>query len=148
MTQDISGFGLVVNVIASNTFPAGFVVTQFADDADPFDIPSIAIADKAMGLNGDLLVWAKAVPIDVNISVVPGSPDDVNLGILAQANRPGSGKIPAEDTITLTGVYPDATIITLQAGRIINAPFGKSVASAGRLKSKTYTFTFQSTIGQ
>lgn len=147
MTQDISGFGLVLNVVASATFPAGFVVTQFADDSDPFDIPAVQIADKAMGVNGDLVVWSRAVAIDVNISVIPGSPDDVNLNILAQANRPGRGKAPALDSITLTGVYPDGTSITLQSGRLINAPFGKSVASAGRLKSKTYTFTFQASIG-
>src|SRR4051812_48275821 len=134
MAQDISGFGLVLNVIASNTFPEGFVVTQFADDADPFDIPSIQIADKAMGLNGDLIVWARAVPIDVNISVIPGSPDDANLGILAQANRPSQGKIPAQDTITLTGVYPDGRLITMQSGKMTNAPFGLSVSSSGRLK--------------
>ncbi|OJW21169.1 MAG: hypothetical protein BGO49_24455 [Planctomycetales bacterium 71-10] len=147
MAQDISGFGLVVNVIASSTFPAGFVVTQFADDSDPFDIPSVQIADKAMGVNGDLVVWSRAVPIDVSISVIPGSPDDANLGILAQANRPGRGKAPALDSITLTGIYPDGTQITLQSGRLTNAPFGKSVASAGRMKSKTYTFTFQNSIG-
>lgn len=147
MAQDISGFGLVINVIASQTFPAGFVVTQFADDSDPFDIPAVQIADKAMGVNGDLVVWSRAVPIDVSISVIPGSPDDANLGILAQANRPGRGKAPALDSITLTAAYPDGTIVTLRSGRIITAPFGKSVASAGRLKSKTYTFTFESTIG-
>jgi hypothetical protein len=147
MAQDISGFGLVINVIASNTFPAGFVITQFADDADPFDIPAIQIADKAMGLNGDLIVWARAVPIDVSISVIPGSPDDLNLGILAQANRPSQGKVPALDVITLTGIYPDGRALTLKSGKLTNSPFGLSVASSGRLKSKTYGFTFQSTIG-
>ena len=148
MTQDISGFGVVINVVASNTFPAGFTVTQFADDADPLDLASIQIADKAMGLNGDLLTWARAIPVPAVISVIPGSQDDVNLGILAQANRPGRGKVPAEDVITMTIVYPDGTVITLQSGRLTDAPFGKSIASAGRLKSKTYAFAFQTSVGQ
>ncbi|BFI50491.1 phage tail fiber protein [Yersinia pseudotuberculosis] len=33
--MDISGFGTIVNIRASKTFPAGFNVTQFADDAEP-----------------------------------------------------------------------------------------------------------------
>ena len=54
MTQDITAFGLKVRVIASNSFPAGFTVTQFADDGDPFDIPSIKMAHE-MGVGcGDL----------------------------------------------------------------------------------------------
>ena len=39
MALDVSGFGLVVNLIASNTFPAGLVLTQFAADTDPLDLP-------------------------------------------------------------------------------------------------------------
>lgn len=148
MTNDISGFGAVVTIVASNTFPAGFTVTQFADDSDPLDLASIQIADKAMGLNGDLVVWSRAVPIPAVLSVIPGSQDDINLGILAQANRPGQGKVPALDIITMTVVYPDGTVITLQSGKMTDAPFGKSIASAGRLKSKIYTFAFQTSIGQ
>ena len=68
MTTSIAGFGAQVQVKASNTFPSGFVVSQFADDADPFDIPSIQIADKAMGLNGDLVTWSKANPITITIN--------------------------------------------------------------------------------
>jgi hypothetical protein len=58
--QNISGFGLSINIIASNSFPIGLLITEFADDSDPFDLPSIQIADKAMGLNGDLIIWSKA----------------------------------------------------------------------------------------
>lgn len=145
--QNISGFGLVVNVVASNTFPAGFTVTQFADDADPFDIPSIQIADKAMGLNGDLVVWNKATPISVTINVIPGSDDDRNLAILAEANRVGRGKRGAQDVITMTAVYPDGTALTLTPGVITDGAPGTSLASAGRKKSKAYAFTFENRVG-
>lgn len=143
MTQVISGYGLQINVVASLTFPAGFVLTQFADDADPFDLPSIQIADKAMGLNGDLLVWSKSSPLLVTLNVVPQSNDDNNLNILFQANRPGRGKFAVQDVITLSGVYPDGTIITLQEGKITDGMPGQSVASAGRMKSKAYSFAFE-----
>lgn len=147
MLNDITGFGLVINLIASNTFPAGIAITQFADDADPVDMASIKIADTSMGLNGDLIKWSKAVPNPFVINVIPNSLDDVNLAILANANRVSQGKNSAKDTITATVVYPDGTVITYTNGAITDAPFGTSVASAGRMKTKAYVFSFESNIG-
>ena len=144
MSQDISGFGVVVNLIASNTFPAGLTITQFADDSDPLDFASIAIADKAMGANGDLLVWAKATPLPMVLNVVAGSEDDVNLGILANANRVAQGKSSAADVLYATVIYPDGTVSTRVEGRITDAMFGKSIAGTSfRLKTKSYAMTFQ-----
>lgn len=143
MTIDVSGFGLVVNCIASNTFPVGFNISEFADDADPFDIPAITILDKAMGLNGDLITWSKATPIDITIAVINGSDDDINLGIVFEANRVGSGKSSARDMIKVTAVYPSGATITLSKGKMTTGMPGSSVASAGRQKTKSYQFTFQ-----
>lgn len=147
MTNDISGFGLKVIIVADKTYPFGYPVTQFADDSDPLDMSSIQIADKAMGLNGDLLFWAKANPLPMVLNVIPGSEDDVALGILAENNRVGQGKNTARDVITATIIYPDLTQQTLSLGGITDSPFGKSVASAGRLKTKTYAFAFQNKVG-
>ena len=144
---EISGFGLVVNIIASNTLPVGATITQFADDADPLDFASVKIADTAMGLNGDLLTWAKAVSLPAVLNVIPGSTDDITLQILADANRVGKNKAGASDKITMTVVYPDATVVTLMNGRITDASFGRSVASAGRQKTKSYAFAFETKIG-
>ncbi len=143
MANDVSGFGLRLRITASRTFPAGFTVTRFADDADPFDLPSIQIADKAMGLNGDLVTWSKANPINTTVNVIPGSEDDRNLAVLLEANRVGRGKSGARDQITMTGTYPDGRSITLSAGVITDGMPGNSVASAGRLKSKAYQFAFE-----
>jgi len=143
---DISGYGLQVQIVATFTFPAGITVTQFADDADPFDIPSIKIAEQAMGLNGDLIAWAKAQPINITLAVVPNSDDDINLQILLEANRVGRGKLNVRDQITITGIFPDNSKITLVGGRITDGMPGNSVASAGRLKSKPYIFTFENRV--
>ena len=141
--QDISGFGLQINVVASVTFPQGVLLTAFADDADPFDIPSIQIADKAMGLNGDLVTWSKANPLPITINVIPGSDDDKNLGIIFDANRVGKGRRPARDVITMTAIYPDGRTITLSPGKMTDGMPGNGVASSGRLKSKAYMFAFE-----
>ena len=144
--ENITGSGIVVTIRSSVTFPTGFIVTQFADDADPLDLPSVQLADKAMGVNGDLVTWSKATAKEVTLNVIPGSVDDINLSLLALANTPGIGLVPAGDEITLTAVYPSGNIITCTGGAITDAMPGASVASSGRLKTKPYKFAFETII--
>jgi hypothetical protein len=143
MNGEIGGFGLVVTLRASNTFPAALILEQFADDADPFDFPDIQIADVAMGLNGDLLSWSKAIPLPVTLSVVPESDDDNNLAVLLAANRVGKNKQSARDVITLVGTYPSGIVVTLTNGKLTNGSVSNSVSSQGRMKSKQYKFAFE-----
>lgn len=140
---EIGGFGLVVSLVASTTFPAGFTLESFADDADPFDFPDFQVADVAMGLNGDLLTWSKASPLIVNLALVPESEDDDNMSVLLAANRVGKGLTSARDIISLVGTYPSGTIVTLNNGRLTNGMVGNSVGSASRMKSKVYKLAFQ-----
>lgn len=143
----ISGNGFICTLIASNTFPTGITLTQFADDLDPFDLPSLQIADTAMGLNGDLLGWTKPNPVKLTLGLIPTGSDDINLSILLQANRAGRGKVSAQDIITLVGVYPDGQIVTLSQGIITDGIPVNSVASSSRLKSKPYSFAFENYSG-
>jgi hypothetical protein len=145
--ENISGFGLIVNILASNTFPVGLLLTEFADDADPMDISSLQIADKAMGLNGDLIIWSKANPVIVTLNVIPQSFADLNLAVLLEANRVGKGKTGARDIITMTAIYPNGTPILLTNGAITDGIPGSAVSSAGRLKSKNYAFAFENKTG-
>jgi hypothetical protein len=144
--NNISGYGIQLYLIASNTFPAGINLTQFADDSDPFDVPSLQIGDSAMGINGDLIVWNKANPIKVNMAMIPSSDDDINLSILLEANRVGKGKVGARDIILLNAQYPDGTYVQFINGFITDGMPANAVASAGRLKSKPYLFTFENKI--
>lgn len=141
--QDISAFGIRVQIVASVTFPAGITVTQFADDGDSLDVPQQQIADKAMGVNGDLVVWSKANPLLATLNIIPGSEDDRNLSVLLEANRVARGKRGARDTITMTAIYPDETTQTWSLGRITDGIPGKALAASGRMKSKPYMFAFE-----
>jgi hypothetical protein len=141
--ENIGGFGLSITLVASVTFPAGLTLTQFADDADPFDSESIQITDTAMGLNGDLLRWSKASKLPITLNIIPGSDDDANLTVLAEANRVGKGKQSAQDDISLVGIYPDGTVVNFLNGVLTDAVPTSSVASAGRLKTKPYKFAFE-----
>lgn len=140
---DISVTGLHIRLVASVTFPSGVDLTAFADDADPFDTPSVKIAETAMGANGDLVTWSKAVPTTATINLIPNSDDDTNLTILGDANRPQKGKTLAGDVITLTGTYPDGRTITLSKGKLTDYMPGSSATSAGRLKTKPFAFAFE-----
>ena len=70
---DVSGTGLSINVIASNTYPQGILCTAFADDTDPLDFPEVTIAEYGMGLNGDLITWSSPQPLQL---LLPESPMD------------------------------------------------------------------------
>jgi len=141
--NDISAFGFRLQVIASETFPSGISITQFADDADPFDAPSMQIRDKSMGVNGDLITWSKANPIPITLNVVPGSEDDWNLGVLFEANRVGKGKFGARDVVSIVAIYPDGSVASFSQGVITDGQPANSATSAGRMKSKNYSFAFE-----
>ena len=141
--QDISGFGLRIVLVASVTFPQGITLSQFADDGDPFDNPSQQIADKATGLNGDLITWSKGNPIPATINLIPGSEDDRNMSVLLEANRTARGKTSSRDVITMTVLYPDGRTDTLTNGKLTDGPVSTGISSAGRKKTKPYVFAFE-----
>lgn len=143
MSQDISGFGLRVIVTATETFPNGFTVSAFAGDADPLDFPELTIAETEMGLNGDLITWSNANPINITLNVIPNSDEDRNLQTLFNANRVGRGKQAVRDVITLVGIYPDGSRVQLSQGKTTTYIPSNSVASAGRYKSKPYGFAME-----
>lgn len=141
--NDISASGLSIQILADKTFPNGFTFNEFADDADPFDLPSLEIAATAMNLNGSLVTWTAPQPIVPTINAIPGSDGERNLAILFEANRSASGKTVARDVITMVATYSDGSTVTLSSGKLTAGFPGKSVASAGRMKSKAYTFAFE-----
>jgi len=146
MTVDVSGFGVKVVLVASNTFPVGITLTQFSDDADAIDVPAVEVGGAAKGLNGDLIVWSIANPTVLTINVIPGSEDDKNLAALLAANYPMRGKGPGKDIINITVIWPNGDIDNHAGGIITNGMPGRSVASAGRKKTRAYTFAFEGTI--
>ena len=92
-------------------------------------------------------VWKYLHPLNVTLDVIPSSFSDINLAILLEANRPARGKIPALDLITMTIVYPAGNFIVLSGGAITDGMPFSSISSAGRQKSKSYQFTFETRIG-
>lgn len=140
--EDISVFGLSLNVTFTNTFPNGITVTEFADDADPFDSPDLEIANMAMGPNGDTVTWSRPELIEIVVNVIPGSQADLNLTAALDANRVAKGKSSARDQVTIIGTYPDGSVVTASEGKMVVGPAVQSGASSGRAKTKRFSFRF------
>lgn len=141
--QNISGFGLSGRLTASATFPSGFQITEWADDADPLDSPDLVLAETGMGLNGHMVTWSKPGGIEITLGVIPSSESDTNLDVLAQANRVANGKRGARDVINIVLTYPSGDVVTMATGVITSAPMASPVQSSGRMKSHMYKFVFE-----
>lgn len=143
MPHDVSATGLRLDLRASNTFPSGFDIGRFADDADPFDLPAITAAEVAMDVNGNMVSWSTPQAQQITINVLPGSEEDENLNILLEANIAKRGRRHAGDLITLVATYHDGSTTIGRNGKILSGSRGKSASNNGRLKTKTYVFAFQ-----
>lgn len=144
--QDVSATGVKITVITVPTYPQGFEVSEFADNADPLDFPPTQIADYGMGVNGDLVTWTKPVPLEITLNVIPNTSADKNLGILYDMNRAAKGKISAQDLVTLVASYPDGTRKIFSNGKLISGVPANGVSSDGRIKTKEYKFVFENKI--
>lgn len=143
MAEDVTGTGLKVNIVAVPTFPLGIDITQFADDQDAINFGDQDIAETAMGLNGDLVVWGKPSAINITLSVIPGSDDAKNLAVLYDMNRIAKNKVSARDMITMTVSYPDKDPKVYTNGKLIGGTPGDGVSSNGRLQTRQYRFAFE-----
>ena len=142
MSYQISAFGIGVYLSASKTYPVGLFIDAFADDEDAVAFTRNEVGGSQMDLNGKLLAWSSANPIELTIGVIPHSAADKTLAVLLAANRPANFTTEANDRITLIVNYPDRTIRTFTGGCVIGGQSGASARSAGRLASNTYTFHF------
>lgn len=140
---DVSATGFSILISASNTFPAGFVLSAFADDQDPMAAPVATAATTANDINGNMVSWSTPQIQEITVNVLPGSLEDYNLGVLLEANMAKRGRRPARDLITMVGSYSDGSTTTGRNGKITSGPRLTGVSSSGRLGSKSYTFAFQ-----
>lgn len=139
---DLSIFGTVATVQASNTLPAPAPITHFADDADGMDLPEMTIADMVMGVNGDAVTWTVAAPIDLSINLIPNTISHLTMGTIFEANRAEKGKLPARDEITVVRIAPDGSTLTLSGGKMISGTPATSSSSSGRIKTAAYKLRF------
>lgn len=86
---NISGFGLSANIVALQTFPMGFQVTQFADDIDPISFEPMEPIGYDLLFDGDLFAFDKGAPVIVSLGVLPQTTDDINLKLMLTSKKEG-----------------------------------------------------------
>ena len=139
---DLSHFGTIATITASNTIPVPAPITHFADDADGMDLPEMTIAEMVLGTNGDPATWTLAVPIEVSVNLIPNTLSSLTMNIIFEANRAEKGKRPARDIISLVRIAPDGSTLTLSKGKFIGGTPATSMASSGRIKTSSYKLRF------
>lgn len=144
--QNVSATGLKIRLVAIPTFPAGFDITQFADDADPISTDMVDIAAAEAALNGDLVTWSRPNVVSARIGVLPGTDEAKNLDILWSVNRTGKNKLSAQDKISMVINYPNGDVKVLSNGAMLSGPAFDGGSSEGRLNTREYGFAFQDVI--
>ena len=145
--QDVSAFGTTITILATQSFPIGFTVDNFADDKDPLKIENIEATGYTFLIDGSLFIFDKAALIKVEISVIAASDDDINLKTMLQARKGSSSIIGLPDITTMTIAYGNGGVVMFTAGSIVSGPLGDSIEQSGRHPSNTYTFVFSDFAG-
>ena len=144
---DISGFGARITILAIQSFPVGFVLSQFADDQEPLAIEDIEATGHEMLMDGSIFIFDKAVPVKIMVAVIPGSSDDINLKILLQARKGAASILPLPDITSMVISCPDGGKALFTNGSIIKGPLADTIQQSGRKKGNVYTFIFGSFAG-
>jgi hypothetical protein len=143
---NIGAHGLSIQLIALQSFPMGFSLSQFADDVNPLDVKDTEPFGYELLYDGEMFAFDKANVIELSISVIAGSDDDINLKILLQSRKGGARIAPIPDAVTLVISYPTGTVM-LTKGTILAGPLADTVLADGRKKGNTYRFAFSAFAG-
>jgi hypothetical protein len=144
---NISGTGTGIVIVALQSFPMGFNLTQFADDIDPLAAEEVEATGFEMLYDGSLFAFDKAAPIMLTVGVIAGSSDDINLKIMLQTRKSNVSILPFQDVVSAVISYPDGGRIILSNGALIKGPLIDGVQNTGRKKGNAYAFAFGSFAG-
>ena len=146
---NVSGFGTGIVIDSASSFPMGFSLSKFADDESPISSKELEPFGYEMLYDGGLFAFDKAAPLEVSVSVIAGSEDDINLRILLNSKKGSFRFLPGiiPDMTTLVATLPDGGRTVLSNGTIIKGPAIDTIQNNGRRKGNTYTFVFGSYLG-
>jgi hypothetical protein len=141
---DISTAGSGLTIFSVNSFPMGFRLSSFADDADSLVIEPTMVSGFEKLYDGTIFGFDKTSPILLSVGVIPNTDDDINLKILLQTRKSNPTYISLLDTVTMVISYPDGGRNVLSGGVMLGGSIADSMLSGGRKKSNTYSFAFGS----
>ena len=131
-------------ISATNTFPLGFEVSDFADDVDPFELPDVPLGVGVKDLNGRVFFQNVAPIIPMYVNVIAYSPSDKRLQTLYNSNLSASNKVSNSDIITLMLKYNGQMDSLYGNGKMIIGSPDVPIQARGRYRSRRYGFIFGS----
>lgn len=153
---DISMAGSIVTIKGPKL---SVEISEFASEGDPISIPDLEVRNGEMGLNGDLVTWAKPSPIAFSVSVIPGSESDRKLSAALRAGHIGGrGASTQFDSVyvqqlTIKTPYGQAknnlTVSNSSSwvfsnGYLLSGSPAQGTNAEGKAAMKTYNFVFES----
>lgn len=145
--EHVGGFGTKIVIVAVSTFPSGFTIEKFADDKDPLMARPYEPFGYEQLYDGSIYAFDRAAPIEVDISVIPDTEDDINLKVLLQASKGGFSILPFDDSVHAVITYPNNGRVILSQGSILSGPILDNIVKEGRKESNTYRFVFSAVQG-
>lgn len=139
---NISAVGFSMWISATNTFPLGFEVSDFADDVDPFELPEVPLGVGIKDLNGRVFFQNVAPIIPMYVNVIANSPSDKRLQTLYNSNLSASNKISNSDIITLMLKYNGKRDSLYGNGKMLIGTPDVPIQARGRYRSRRYGFVF------
>lgn len=146
MAVDVSAMGIKATILAVPSYPLGHTLTQFADDGDSLNIPDLNIMQSSMGVNGDLVVWRVATPVELDVNLIPGTDDVEFMENLFKLNMTQKNKVSSKDVLTMTVQQPDGKIVVYTHGYIIGGKPSQDYAANGRAKTRTFRMVFENMV--
>lgn len=131
-------------ISATNTFPLGFEVSDFADDVDPCELPEVPLGVGVKDLNGRVFFQNVAPIIPIYVNVIAYSPSDKRLQTLYNSNLSASNKVSNSDIITLMLKYNGQMDSLYGNGKMIIGSPDVPIQARGRYRSRRYGFIFGS----
>lgn len=103
----------------------------------------MTIMQSGMGINGDLVVWRTATPLEIELNLIPGTDECRHMETLFNLNRTEKNKVSTKDVITMFIEHPDGKIDMLTTGYIVGGKPLQDYSSTGRAKSRMFRFMFE-----
>lgn len=139
---DISTAGSGITIFTLRSFPMGFRLSAFADDADALDVEQTEVTGFERLYDGTIFSYDKNSPVLLSVGIIPNTDDDINLKILLQSRKPAKATIPIADDVTMVIGYADGGRNVLSNGVILGGAMADSLLASGRKKSNVYHFAF------
>ena len=122
-------------------------ITDFLDDANPFQFPDVEVSGVGMNFKGQVIRYARGNPFMMSVTVCSGSQNDYDLRKMLKKYHisVADPHVPKEGfnaTVVVPKMGGGTNTYTLTNGVMVSGPMGPTATGEGKLQGNTYTMAF------